>query len=89
MRTYLKNLSEGDWNKIISKENGTTLTQNESSANLILGAGILPSSPIDWNSLISDDVLVQILKAKNWMHPDVSKKYTDALTSDLSYSHTL
>ncbi len=89
MRTYLKNLSESEWNKVITTENGTNLTSSESGANLALGAGILPSTPIDWNSLISDSVLIQVLQAKNWMHPDVSKKYTDALTSDLSYSHTL
>ncbi len=49
--------------------------------------GILPASPIDWNGYVSDDMIEQILQAKNWLHPDISKKYKQAIESMLSYSH--
>lgn len=89
MRAYLKNLSETEWKRAIDAENGKTLSPSEIEANTLLGAGTLPATPIDWNTLISDEVLVQVLQAKNWLHPDISDKYQKLVTSDLSYSQTL
>ena len=70
-------------------ENTKTLSPSELEANTLLGAGTFPAAPIDWNTLISDEVLIQVLQAKNWLHPDVSEKYQKLITSDLSYSQTL
>ena len=32
-------------------------------------------------------MIVKILQAKNWLHPDISKKYKQAIEAMLSYSH--
>lgn len=55
-------------------------------ANTYLVTGNLPDAPVDWNILISDDVITKVIQARNWMNPDVSKKYTKAIESMLSYS---
>ena len=89
LRLYLKNLSESEWKRAIDAENTKTLSPSELEANTLLGAGTFPAAPIDWNTLISDEVLIQVLQAKNWLHPDVSEKYQKLITSDLSYSQTL
>jgi hypothetical protein len=40
-----------------------------------------------WSSTISDDTLDMILRARNWLNPDVTKKYQEAIETTLSYSH--
>ena len=49
--------------------------------------GDLPSSPIDWNTLISDDVLTQVISAKSALSLDITKKYKSLVETSLSYSH--
>lgn len=86
VRAWLAEDSRRQWNAILETENSTT--QSDFDANIsenILGAKNLPTE-FDWNDYISDELIVQILQAKNWLHPDVSKKYQDAVESMLSYS---
>lgn len=89
LRSYLKNLSDTEWKRAIDAENAITLRPAELEANTILGAGTLPASPIDWNTLVSDEVLTRVLQARHWNHPNVSEKYKKLVVSNLSYSHTL
>lgn len=56
------------------------------SENHMVSPGILPVSPLDWNTYISDEMIQKILQAKNWLHPDISLKYRRAIESLLSYS---
>ena len=86
MRAWLKADSENQWNAIVAKENATT--QSEFDANIstnFLGARDLPAT-FDWNNYISDELITQIIQAKNWLHPDITKKYEQAVESMLSYS---
>lgn len=72
---------------IINRENATALSPERVIVNQKIPSGILPVAPIDWNTYISDDMIEQIIQAKNWLHPDISIKYKKAIESMLSYSH--
>lgn len=88
MRAWLKNESDRQWNEILTKERNTE--QSDFDANIsenILGAKNLQEN-FDWNNFISDELITQIIQAKNWLHPDITAKYQDALESMLSYSHS-
>lgn len=41
---------------------------------------------VDWNSFISDETADTIIRAKNWLNPDVTTKYKQAIETNLSYS---
>lgn len=86
VRAWLTNLSN-EWNAIIAKENTTTLSPLDEKINTLIGAGTLPTSPIDWNSLISDEMILQILQAKYALRPDPVEKYKSSIETTLSYSH--
>lgn len=47
----------------------------------------MPPAPIDWNQYVSDEFIVKVLQAKNWLNPDVTVKYKQAIETSLSYSH--
>ena len=87
VRAWLKNTSDTDWNRIISEENAKSMTPLDVKINTLIGARNLPASPIDWNSLISDDLIIQVLRARNFLSPDVTKKYKSLIETALSYSH--
>lgn len=87
VRAWLKDLSEKQWNAVIAKENATTLSAYEQEANAKVASTPLPSTPIDWNSLISDDAINKIIQAQNWLHPDITQKAKNAIETSLSYSH--
>ncbi len=65
----------------------TSLSAARNSVNQIVTPGILPSVPIDWNIYVSDTMIEKMLQAKNWLNPDISVKYKQAIESMLSYSH--
>lgn len=88
VRAWLREDANRQWNEILARENATN--QSEFDANIsenILGAKNLPQN-FDWNDYISDELIVQILQAKNWLHPDITKKYQDSVESMLSYSQS-
>ncbi len=87
MRTWLKTLSESEWNAVISRENSTTLSSYDTTVKNLIWASALPTSPLDWNTLISDDLILQVLRARNWLNPDVTRKYQSLVETNLSYSH--
>ena len=87
VRAWLRNISTSEWNTIISQENSTILSPADEEVRNLLGAGNLPATPIDWNTLVSDELILQILKAKQAMIPNVSKKYQNLIETSLSYSH--
>lgn len=89
LRAWLKDLSESQWNAIITKENSTTLTADQTEANSYIPATSLPSTPLDWNDLISDAVLDKVIQSRNWLHPDITEKTKNIIESSLSYTHTV
>lgn len=86
-RVWIKNQANTEWQKIINAENTTTTSAKYNIADGYLSAGVIPSAPIDWNQYISDDMILKILQAKHWLHPDTSLKYRQAIEAMLSYSH--
>ena len=86
-RNWIREQAMGEWQAIIDREQATTLSEKDTRANIYLAAGVLPTNPIDWNIYISDEMITRILQAKNWLHPDISKKYKQAIDAMLSYSH--
>ena len=44
--------------------------------------------PLDWNTLISDDVIEKAIQARRWLTPNVTEKYKTLVETNLSYSHT-
>lgn len=86
VRTWLKTLSESQWNNIIQKENSTSYTPLAANIEALFVSTSLPSSPFDWNSSLSDESIDMILRARNWLNPDVTKKYKQAIETSLSYS---
>lgn len=87
MRTWLKTLSESQWKKIIDLDATTARSPEQIEANGYIGVNALPVVALDWNQLISDAALEKILQAKNWMHPDITKKTQQIIETSLSYSH--
>ncbi len=87
VRNWLKNIADSEWQIIIARENATTPSAIDITANAYLAAGTIPPSPIDWNAYISDDTITKILQAKHWLNPNISAKYKQAIESILSYSH--
>ncbi len=87
VRAWLKNISDQQWNAIITRENTTAYTPNAPAIEALLVTGSIPTSPIDWNILISDESIDMILRARNWLTPDVTTKYKTAIETSLSYSH--
>jgi hypothetical protein len=49
----------------------------------------LPSTPPDWNALITDDVIEKVIQSRRWLSPQVTEKYKSLIETTLSYSHTL
>ena len=88
VRAWLKNISTTEWNSIIAKEATLPLSGKDAGLNTAIGAGTLPASPIDWNTLISDDVILQAIQARRWLTPNVTEKYKTLIETNLSYSHT-
>lgn len=87
VRAWLKTLSDQQWNAVITKENATTLSSYEQEVQSALPATAIPSSPLDWNDLISDEVIEKIIQSQNWLHPDITQKNKNVVESSLSYSH--
>ena len=88
VRAWLREQSQSQWNAIIAQENATNIDPARLNiAFQYLGARSLPDAAPDWNDYISDAMIIQILQAKNWLHPDVTAKYTQLIESALSYSH--
>lgn len=87
VRASLKTLSEQTWAKIITTESGSVLSEKEKQANVYLVSGTPVISPIDWNQFISDTLIEKILQSRNWLNPDVTTKYKQAIETSLSYSH--
>ncbi len=86
IRAWLKWISETTWNAIIAQENNTSYTPAAPNIESQLVSGAIPSTPIDWNNYISDATIDAILRARNWLTPDVTKKYKTAIETSLSYS---
>lgn len=86
-RVWIKAQADAEWQKIINLENTTTNSAKYTKANAYLSAGTLPVSPIDWNQYLSDEMILKIIQAKHWLHPDISLKYRQAIEAMLSYSH--
>jgi hypothetical protein len=86
VRAWLKRLSDTTWKTIIDKENSTNISSDD---------GVLKHLPptlpihasIDWNTYISDELILRIIQARNWLNPDVTTKYKHAIETSLSYSH--
>lgn len=87
VRAWLKEFSHNEWMDILNTENVTVLSENENLANSYLSGRALPDRPIDWNQYVSDDFIAKVLQARNWLNPDVTKKYKQAIETSLSYSH--
>lgn len=87
MRAWLKSESDRQWNAIVQKENQTSQTEDEAkiATDVLLAKDLQPT--FDWNNFISDELITQIIQAKNWLQPDVTKKYQNSVESLLSYSH--
>lgn len=60
----------------------------DSNIGASLGARALPASPIDWNTLVSDEVIEKVIRAKRALASNVTKKYQNLLEASLSYSHS-
>ena len=87
-REWLRAESERQWQGVLAAENATTISDSHRMiAQQYLSARPLSGEVPDWNAFITDDMIVQILQAKNWLHPDVTLKYQQAVESMLSYSH--
>lgn len=87
LRAWLKSQSDAEWKKIIDAESSITLSEKDTQANTYLTTN--PSlAPIDWNDFLSDEALQKIIEARNWLTPDVTKKYKSTIETALSYSHT-
>lgn len=41
----------------------------------------------DWSEMVSEDTLLQVIQARNWLNPDVTTKHRKLVESMLSYSH--
>lgn len=86
VRAWLRENANKQWSAIVDKENATNQPDNEATiAENVLKAKNLPEK-FDWNDYISDELIIQILQAKNWLHPDITKKYQDTIEGMLSYS---
>ncbi len=86
-RSWIRAQAEREWQAIIDREGSTILTPEEVKVATYLSPGILPRVPIDWNQYISDEMITKILQSRNWLQPDISVKYRQAIESMLSYSH--
>ncbi len=87
-RAWLKTQSENQWKAVLEQENASSISESHRIiAEQYLSARPLSGDIPDWNQFISDEMIVQILQAKNWLHPDVTLKYQQAVESMLSYSH--
>jgi hypothetical protein len=73
---------------VIANEATLPLTATDSGLNTVIGAGTIPPVPLDWNTLISDDVIEKVIQAKRWLTPNVTEKYKTLIETNLSYSHT-
>ena len=73
---------------IIADEKTRVQSAVDKNLSLSLSAVPLPVNPIDWNTLISDDVIEKIIRAKRGLTPNVTQKYQNLLEAGLSYSHT-
>jgi hypothetical protein len=57
--------------------------------NTLIGAGSLPGSPLDWNTLISDEAIINVIQSKRWLSPNVTTKYQSLVEKSLSYSQSI
>lgn len=89
VRKFLTEESEKQWKKILEIESKTSLSDAEKQVNNeIFKINNLSENlnDFDWNNYISDEDIMKMLQAKNWMHPDVSQKYKQTIETMLSYS---
>jgi len=87
VRAWIKTISDNEWKKIIDAESATSLSQKDTQAQQFLVEGTLPSTPIDWNNFISDEIIKKVIQSRNWLTPDVTEKYKKSIETTLSYSH--
>jgi hypothetical protein len=88
VRAWLKTLSDTEWNSIIAAEAVRAQTPTDKNIALSLWAKPIPNAPVNWNTLITDDVIEKIIRAKRSLAPNVTKKYQNLLEASLSYSHS-
>jgi hypothetical protein len=86
-RMWIREQSEREWQTIIDREKITNLSPDETKSSSYLSPGVLPTTPIDWNQYISDEMITKILQSRNWLQPDIAVKYRQAIESMLSYSN--
>ncbi len=71
---------------MITREGTSSVSVLPTSVEAMFSTAALPATPLDWNSYISDESIDMILRARNWLNPDVTKKYKQAIETSLSYS---
>ncbi|MBC7503535.1 VCBS repeat-containing protein [Candidatus Gracilibacteria bacterium] len=86
-RNWIRDQGDREWQAIIDREQVTTMSLEETKVAEFLSPGVLPTVPIDWNIYISDEMITKILQSRNWLQPDISVKYRQAIESMLSYSN--
>jgi hypothetical protein len=86
VRDWLKNISLTEWNAILAKESSMSNVGPEIALNSALSVSSLPAGPIDWNTLVSDEVIEKVIQAKRWLTPNVTEKYQKLVETSLSYS---
>lgn len=85
LRDWLEAESERQWKAIIEKERATEQTTEAAEvATKFLGAKELPEK-FSWNDYISQEMLTQIIRSRNWLFPDVTEKYKRGVEQFLSY----
>jgi hypothetical protein len=88
VRTWLRDISNTAWNKIISEESSRSMSPIDSIISRDLRVSPIPPTPLDWNTLISDDVIEKVIQSRRWLSPQVTEKYKSLVETTLSYSHT-
>jgi hypothetical protein len=85
-RSWLTSLSQDAWNPILQHESLPLDNAWVRMKELLASGRTLPTTIIDWNTLISDEMIIKILQAKNWLAGTPTQKYQSRLEASLSFS---
>lgn len=86
VRNWIKGQNDAQWWSIISAESGKSLSSFDAHLNTSLGVTELPSIAPDWNTLLSDEMIMKIIMTRKYLAKGVTEKYAHRLQASLSYS---
>lgn len=87
MRVWIDQMINTQWNEILTQERNTPFSDaHVEIAREYLDAVPLIDNPPVWSSALSDELLTEVLRAKNWLNPDIANRHQDIVERMLSYS---